>query len=113
MLILSIALLGSLLALAHGVKTQHINGVRAQVITELRTSMLSRGAQLCGTAAELAIGSGPAQAEFDCEPYQNVTVQLPGHAAVPVVVAERDAQKMTARVEAAPLGGALTLSSRR
>lgn len=111
MLILSIAVLGSLLAMANGVRTQHVNGVRAQVIDQLRDKLLQSGPALCGTTALLQVGTNRLNAVVTCTPYSSVAVGLPGTSPVTVTVPGAQAQIMTATVNSPILGGVLTVSS--
>lgn len=113
MALLSIAVLGSMLALAHTTRTQHVNGVRAQVIDQIRTQFLREGAALCGLSVPVPVHGQTLSAQVSCSPYANVSVSFPGAAAVSVTVPVADAQVMTASVDSPLLGGVLTVSSAR
>lgn len=113
MLILSIAVLGSLLALAQSMRLQHVNGVRAQVIDQLRGQLMSKGAGLCATSFPLQVSSHEVQVVVECEPYANVQVSIPGAQVVPVSLAANESQIITARATSVVLGDTLTVTSSR
>ena len=114
MLVLSLALGGSLVALGKGAKLQYSNNIRAQVIDQIRAQAQAGGIALCGTSIPVRAGSGALTAAVTCTPYANVSVVFPGLAApVSVVVPMSRAQILTAKISSPMLGGTMTVSSAR
>lgn len=112
MLVLSLVTLGTMLALAQGAKTQHINGVRAQVIEQKRIHLMGSGVSACGTTIPLSVASNTMTANVTCEALNAVTVEVPGAAAVTVTVPASDAQIITSQTTSPLLGGTLKVSAK-
>ncbi len=112
MLVLSLALAGTLLAMAKGAKLQYASNLRAEAIDQIRAVTLARGSALCGTSVVLQAGATSVSAAISCQPYSNVSVSFPGVGQpVSFAIPPAQAQIMTAKVNADVLGGTLTVSA--
>lgn len=112
MMLLSLVVAGSLMAMAKGAKATYSNNLRGQVIDQLRTKLAANGVALCGTTLQVTAAKSTLSASVTCIPYGAVTVIFPG-VSTPVLVSVPPAQSqiMTATANSPMLGGALSVSS--
>ncbi|MBK1687917.1 hypothetical protein [Rubrivivax gelatinosus] len=114
MLVLSVAVLGSLLLLAQGTRQQHVNNGRAQVIDQLRGQIASQGLDLCDSSPTLTVhASTVSGTTVECTSLGNVTVTLPGDSARVVTVPDDAARVIDVEVDSPLVGGSLTLGASR
>ncbi|MBG6079047.1 Tfp pilus assembly protein PilV [Rubrivivax gelatinosus] len=112
MLVLSIAVLGSLLLLAQGTRQQHVNNGRAQVIDQLRGQIASQGLDLCGSSPTLNVNTSRVTGTtVQCRSLGNVTVTLPGDSARAVAVPDDAARVIDVQVDSPLVGGSLSLGA--
>lgn len=116
MLVLGLAVMGSLMMVNQSLRTQHVHNARAQVMDQIRENMLGGDAAgslaLCGTNLPLT-GNQSVSRSVTCQTYDNVTVTLPGDVARAVPVASTEAQILSATVDSPAIGGAFTVTSAR
>lgn len=112
MLVLSIAVLGSLLLLAQGTRQQHVNNGRAQVLDQLRGQIASQGLDLCGSHPTLTVHANTvAGTTVECHSLGSVTVTLPGDSARAVAVPDDAARVIDVQVDSPLVGGSLSLGA--
>lgn len=114
MLVMSIAIPGALLTLAHGVKTQVVDNQRSILVRQIRSQLSNANGSPCNTALVLTVPAaknqtGSQTAQVQCTALTGVTVSLPG-AGVIALDASAPAQSMTVAVPAAQSGVPVTVT---
>ncbi|MBZ8141736.1 hypothetical protein CLD22_17745 [Rubrivivax gelatinosus] len=111
MLVLSLAVIGSLLTLANGTRAQQVNNGRAEAIDRIRGQVVTQGLDLCGSELTLTVQASAAETSVSCRSYGNVTITLPGDNARSVTIADTDARIIDVTVDSPRVGGSLSLGA--
>ncbi|MBK1614812.1 hypothetical protein CKO44_15185 [Rubrivivax gelatinosus] len=112
MLVLSLAVIGSLLTLANGTRAQQVNNGRAEAIDQIRGQVVTQGLDLCGSELTLTVQSAAvADTSVSCRSYGNVTITLPGDSARSVAITDTDARIIDVTVDSPRVGGSLSLGA--